>query len=408
MTAEPKANPGSGTTDVEDVACLGCGCLCDDLRVDANGGAATTCDLGRAWFASLAGLGDVPEACAWGNPVDRAEAVRRAVELLRGARAPVVFGLAGSTVEAVREAIGLAEAIRAKVVIERTPADLGRVSAFQDQGRVSATLGEVRNRADLIVYWGLDPARTHPRHAERYGADSAGRFVRGGREVVMVGRAGGGIPSVQVEPGDEVRALSTLRMRVRRRDFAGEWGDLAGRLTTVRYGALVFQPLADSYERAGAAWEAATRLVRDLNDVTRFVLLGAGKAGNLAGAEAAVTWQGGFLQGVDYRRGFPEPLDPGATLDALLERREVDAVLAVGASERARARGDVPRVAIGPTVDATAEVALASSVTGLDVGGTVVRADGVALPLRPVRGASRPTERDWLRELSAGLAGGAA
>ena len=43
------------------------------------------------------------------------------------------------------------------------------------------------------------------------------------------------------------------------------------------------------------------RLVRELNDVTRFVLLGLGRPGNLAGAEAALTWQSGYMQGVDYR-----------------------------------------------------------------------------------------------------------
>ena len=55
-------------------------------------------------------------------------------------------------------------------------------------GRVSATLGEVKNRADVVVFWGVDPVVTHPRHAERYSVDPPGRFVpegRAGRTVIV-------------------------------------------------------------------------------------------------------------------------------------------------------------------------------------------------------------------------------
>ena len=30
--------------------------------------------------------------------------------------------------------------------------------------------GEIRNRADLVIYWGSNPALSHPRHMERYAA----------------------------------------------------------------------------------------------------------------------------------------------------------------------------------------------------------------------------------------------
>ena len=34
-------------------------------------------------------------------------------------------------------------------------------------GKVTCTLGEVRNRADLVIYWGTNPVETHPRHLTR-------------------------------------------------------------------------------------------------------------------------------------------------------------------------------------------------------------------------------------------------
>jgi formylmethanofuran dehydrogenase subunit B len=64
----------------------------------------------------------------------------------------------------------------------------------------------------------------------------------------------------------------------------------------------------------------------------------------------------------------------------------------------------IPRIVIAP--DATeaarrATVGLASAVTGLEGGGTVVRADGVPIPLDPplFLAATRPTDRDWLDRL---------
>ena len=40
--------------------------------------------------------------------------------------------------------------------------------ALQQVGESTCTLGEVRNRADLVIVWGSDPVVTHPRHLERY------------------------------------------------------------------------------------------------------------------------------------------------------------------------------------------------------------------------------------------------
>lgn len=52
-----------------------------------------------------------------------------------------------------------------------------------------------------------------------------------------------------------------------------ELEELASRMKAARYGTLFFQAATPS----GLAWEQAARLVRDLNDLTRFVMLGMGR-----------------------------------------------------------------------------------------------------------------------------------
>ena len=52
--------------------------------------------------------------------------------------------------------------------------------AVQAVGESTATLGEIKNRSDLVVYWGSDPLVSHPRHLERF-VDAPGMFVPAGR-----------------------------------------------------------------------------------------------------------------------------------------------------------------------------------------------------------------------------------
>jgi formylmethanofuran dehydrogenase subunit B len=161
MSADLAATPGDDrpsprrrTTDA--VACLACGCLCDDLVVTVEGRAVVearnACAAGREWFRLAGDTPPTPEATIDGQGVATPTAIDRAAEILSRARAPVVFGLTWAVTETVRAALELAEVLGARVVLGRSGADLGHVAAFQNLGRVSATLGEVKNRADVVVF----------------------------------------------------------------------------------------------------------------------------------------------------------------------------------------------------------------------------------------------------------------
>lgn len=413
---------------VRDVTCLACGCFCDDLAVSVDREQVTevrsACAIGREWFLAKGGEDSIAEARVEGRSVETGEAVERAVAILAGSRAPVVWGLTRTTTETVRAALELADLLGARVVLDRTEADLGRVAAFQDQGRITATLGEVKNRADLVIFWGVDPLTTHPRHAQRYSVEPEGRFVTGGRAgrtVVVVDREPNATAAIadrflKVPTDRQVEALMTLRMLVRGTsvdrpsdglEFAA-LEDLAARMKAARYGAMFFQGAGEM------GWWAASRLVRDLNEFTRFVILGMGSPGNLGGAEAALTWQAGSLQGVDYRLGRPSPLNDRTTIEECLRAREADAVLAVagglpgGLSEDASGYlATIPTVLIGPGATGVSTplptVALATATAGFDASGTVVRSDGVTLPLRPLKTSRFPEDREWIVRLTAAI-----
>ena len=408
------------TATIDHATCLACGCLCDDIRVTVESvrvvEAANACRIGRPWFlATRPGQGH-PAASIEGRPATLEEAISRAAAILREARSPVLSGLSGTTIESAGAALAIADRLGATVDLAGSEGGAAGLAAFERVGLVSATLGEVKDRADLVVFWRVDPLTTHPRHFERYSVDPPGRFLpegRAGRFVVVVDDRP--TPSgeaadlfVRIDGDREAEALEILRAAVRGvaidPDRASRASGvafatlvtLADRLKAACYGAIF---AGDSADRRAA--ENLARLVRDLNEGRRFVALGLGGPGNLVGASAVLGWQAGAPSSVDYGRGHPRYLPGEATLADRLEAGEVDALLIV-ADAPPDLRASLPTIWIAPGATASdrpATVAIDVARPGLEARGTVARVDGVMLPLRPSLATDLPTDREVLDRL---------
>lgn len=414
---------------VEDVTCLGCGCLCDDIVVRVEGGSLAeiecTCTLGKAWFSRQGCEPSGPEATVAGQSVALDEALDEAAALLVRARAAVVYGLAGASLEAQAVAVGLADRLGAAIDVVDGDENVAARLAVARVGHVSATLGEVKSRADLVIYWGCDPATTHPRHMERYAVEPRGRFVPGGRAdrfvIVVDGERTATAESadlfVPVEPGRWLALLSVLRgmLRAGRLDRAAVesatgvapalLSALFERLKGCRYGALFHGTAMVRAPGGRACLEALFSLARERNlaGAGRFVVLPLGGPGNGAGASAVMGWQAGAPGALDFARGYPRFLPAEGGARERLARGEADLLLAVSPGDENAAerwedgsRGKLPRIVIAP--DGTdprygADVAVATARLGTESGGTVLRCDGVALPLRPMLNTRRPTDR---------------
>jgi formylmethanofuran dehydrogenase subunit B len=422
--------PVEAGVDVDPFTCTFCGCLCDDLVLTIAGGriasARNACEMARERLVGLSTT--APPA---GNVQDDAAAVDEAVRLLRAARAPVIVGLSASSNQTVGRAAALADRIGAVVQVGG-PASSARIAAFQRGGLVSATLGDVKNRADVVVFWATDPLSTHPRHWERYSVEPKGRFIpegRDGRTIVVLDHERTATAEradvfLQIDPERELETLWVLRGLARGVSMSGsgmeratgraasELENLIEMMKLARYGAWFSGPLAGRgpIALAEARHQAVAGLVRDLNTPTsRFVALGMGEPGNAHGAEAVLAWQTGLTPSVDLGGGFPEAL-PGATSAVeRLARGEADCVVVVGESALddwpgpARARlAETPWIFIGSPESPHAQsatVALAAATAGLDEDGVVTRVDGVSLPIRAVRQCTWPSQGERLAAL---------
>jgi formylmethanofuran dehydrogenase subunit B len=418
---------------VEHATCTFCGCVCDDmdLTVDLDEKRITkaknACVLGRAWFAEHK-LEERPYALIDGREASTAEAVEVAAQILAKARFPITYGLSDTTCEAQRQAVAISDMIRGTVDTTTSVCHGPSGIAFQGVGESTATLGEIKNRADLVVYWGGNPAESHPRHFTRYAVTPKGIHIPNGRKdrtVVLVDvRRTPSAPVadifVQVRPGCDFEVLWTLRALVkgRRVDPSIEartgvplatLADLAQRMKKCRYGVLFFgmglTMTRGRHFNSGAILALAT----DLNEYTHFVAKPVRGHGNVTGADNVVSWQTGFPFGVNFSRGYPR-FNPGefTTVD-LLARGEADAALIVAsdpASNFPRAAIErlrrIPVIVLDPKPTETsqlARVAFTTATYGINTAGTVYRMDDVPITLRPAFESPYPSDEEVLKAI---------
>src|SRR5437762_7619724 len=254
--------PGAELKVVPNATCTFCGCVCDDMELTVEGHKITkaknACVLGKAWFLNHH-VEERPVAIIDGRPATLEEGVERAAQILAGARYPIVYGLSDTTCEAQRVAVAIADRIGACVDTTTSVCHGPSGMAFQGVGEVTCTLGEVKNRADLVVFWGSNPAESHPRHLTRYSSTPKGLFVPNGRKdrtvVIVDVRKSKSAPAadhfIQIRPRQDFEALWALRALVKgvQLDEAAVAGtgiplpqlqDLAERMKRCKFGILFF------------------------------------------------------------------------------------------------------------------------------------------------------------------------
>ncbi len=295
-------------------------------------------------------------------------------------------------------------------------------------GKVTCTLGEVKNRADFIIYWGGNPAECHPRHFTKYSLTQKGKFTpRGRKDRTMVLVDIRETPSekaadifLQIRPSKDFEVLTALRALVKGqpvdRELVAETGltveqlqDLVDRMKRARFG-VIFFGMGISMTRGKHMNSAAIlTLAAEMNAFTKFVAMPMRGHGNVTGADVVMRWTTGYPFGVNLCRGYPR-YNPGefSTVD-LLVRGDVDAALVLGADPGATMpqpaidhMGRIPTIVLDPKVTHTSRLArihITTAVTGISAPGTAYRMDEIPLPLRPALKSPYPTDEEVIRRI---------
>lgn len=410
---------------VTDATCTFCGCVCDDIDLTVDGHTITkakrACVLGTAWFLNH-DVDDRPSCLIKGKPATVEEGVEHAAQVLSNARYPLIYGLSDTTSESQRVAVSIADWIGGNVDTTTSVCHGPSGMAFQGVGEVTCSLGEVRNRGDLIMFWGSNPAESHPRHFTKYSLMPKGMFVPNGRKdrtcvVVDVRKtksANAADIFIPIKPRRDFEGLWTLRALAKGIELDPKqtledtgvelavWQDLMDRMKAAKFGVIFFGMGLTMTRGKHANSEALLALTRDMNDHTRFVCKPNRGHGNVTGADNVVAWRTGYPFGVNLARGYPR-FNPGEyTASDVLARGEADAAMIIASdpmanfNEPARQHlASIPYIAFDPKETPTtrhAEVAFTVATYGINVPGTVYRMDDVPIPLRPAFESPHPSD----------------
>jgi formylmethanofuran dehydrogenase subunit B len=294
---------------------------------------------------------------------------------------------------------------------------------IQSQGEPTCTLGEIKHRADLVIFWGCNPAEAHVRHFARYSVSARGSLTsqgRGDRTVVVVDvrptrSSKNADIFLQLRPGFDYEILAALRALLKGETLdvtevggvdVAQLADLLERMKSCRFGVIFF---GMGVTQTGGKYlnivELLT-LVADLNAHTRFTAMAMRGHGNVAGADCTLTWQTGYPFAVNLARGYPQ-YNPGEfTAVDVLARQEADAALIIASDpvahfprQASQWLSQIPTIVLDPEVNLTARIArvvLPTATYGVSAAGTAYRMDNVPLPLKKVVDSPRPTDEQVL------------
>lgn len=414
------------------VPCPFCGLLCDDLGVDLAGGSVEVrtggCSRGAEGFRKAAQASRrFTNPTIAGEPASLEAATAEAAGILARSRFPLFAGL-GTEGHGIRAALQLADRLGGAVDHLRAGPLLNQVRALQDNGGITTTLSELRNRADLVVLLGTPLHDRVPRLYERFIRPEEGllpdRLAR--RRVVALGQPEAPAARRAIDEtlscpreglGEGVAALRALvnGHALQSREVAGidreALGRLADRLRRADYAVVAWDAEAASPPNGDLLVDAVFALIRDLNRTTRCAGLPLGGGDGDSTALQASTWQTGFPLRVRFRGGQPEFTPKGST-EGLLARGEADSLVWISAFDDGAAppATDVPTVALARgsmAFDKPPAVAIPVGTPGVDHGGPLFRCDGsVSLPLRALLPGRVPSVAEVLGRIGARLAAG--
>lgn len=422
-------------TVITDALCPFCGCLCDDLTIVVEDNkiieAKQACKLGSAKIMGHHRI-KAPMMRKDKNSdfteVSYEEAINEAAKILSNSKRPLLYGWASAVCEVHKKGILLAEELGAIIDSCATVCHAPSTLAVHEKGLPSATLGQIKNRADVIVFWGSNPVHAHPRHMGRYSVFAKGLFSekgRKGRKVIVVDvrktdTANMADEFVQLEQGSDYLVVSALRAILSgHADVVPETvggvpkeqlNKMVDLLKTGKFVGIFFgMGLTQSKSRYKNI-DNAISLVTELNAFTKCVITPMRGHYNVTGFGNVCAWETGFATAVDFARGAPY-YNPGETAaNDVLTRKETDAAMIIAGDAGAHFPADsvrhlarIPVVQIDPYWNPTTEVAnvvIPVAICGVEVEGTAYRMDGVSLRMRKMIEPTHPPDTEILEKIT--------
>jgi len=360
--------------------CPGCSCICDDIEVSVEDSkiksVSNACRKGAALF-----LNAKPQS---NDGID--DEIDEAIEILRRAKKPAIFGLDNTTIEAQQIAIEIAKELDCLIddysrILYGDLLDLVLSSKIP-----TCTLDDVRDRADISIFWGSDAMNSQPRHLSKFSYFPRGEHKQKGwefdRHAVVIdlyrsSRAKVCSEFFKIDQGGDAAFMDAILGTLSGKPPSSkELLRLINEIKKANFGVIFAgSGLISGLNRDT---EKLVGFMEKLNEYSEFCTIPMVKAYNMRGFVETINDSG-------LERGEPFP--------QALVNQDVDAALIVGADPLSdlpfpvsRKLREIKTIVIDPRTTPTTEIAdvvIHSVINGIFGEGSVRRMDGVEFKLKP-------------------------
>lgn len=381
--------------------CTGCALLCDDIEtiVEDNiiKGTKNACRRGSA---KIKGCANRLFPSIAQKPADIESSIKKAAEIIKNARSPMFYGLDNSTCQAQSKGIRIAK--KTKAIIDDTSSFCQGLLIERILGNKFRTcsLEDIRNKADVLVYWGSDAQDSQPRHLSRFSYFPRGESRQRGYEEDRVAIAidvresntakicKGHFYRIPLKGDREfiLALIEALSGKVPAYDTK-KMLELAGILKKAEFGA-IFVGLGLTYS-IKEDFDILTALADKLPNFNIMPMVG---HYNMRGFNEELFKETGFINRVKFEGNAIH--DPKYSIIESIKNNAIDALVVMGSDPMLGLPGSVlshlssiPVVCIDPCVTLTSRIAAVTipcAVSGVECGGTAIRMDGKVISFQQV------------------------
>jgi len=398
--------------------CTGCSLLCEDIEAALKTGAIekakNLCRKGQSHFKSL--FAERSEIRVEGKEVSLDSAIEKSADILRNAKSLLLYGWSNSSLEAQRAGIELAKKLEAEID-DTSSFCQGLLLERVIKGQLpTCTLDDTRNFADVSLFWGSDPANSHPRHLSRFSYYPRGTKRQKGYEedrtciLIDVRRSSTArlCPEYfRVLPGGDAEMIEAIKMvlegKIPRFGDKKRIIELGTLLRKAEYG-VIFPGLGLVYSLA-QRMDLFESLVEKLNGISNYKVVPMVGHYNMRGFNQLLFDETGHINRVSFRKG----VNHGQEYSVVAAAKKCDACLVIGSDPlsalpfgTAHSLAKSKLIAIDPhrslTTDA-AKVVIPSAIYGLEAGGTALRMDGIKIDFEPIVESTWPSDEEILKRI---------
>lgn len=400
--------------------CTGCSLLCEDIDVVIDKGrikeTRNACRRGAARFRGCESR-LTPSVNRQQTDIDTA--IKKAADILKNAKSPMLFGWSNSTCEAQVKGIQLAKKLNAAIDDTSSYCQGLLIERVLQKKFRTCSLEDVRNMADVLVYWGSDAQDSQPRHLSRFSVFPRGESRQRGYEEDRLAIAidvresntakicKGHFYRIPLKGDREfiLALMDALVGKVPRYD-AKRILELAGIMKKAEFG-VIFAGIGLTYSIKDDI-EILVSLADMLPNFYVMPMLG---HYNMRGFNEALFKETGFINRVKF--GEKPVHDNKYAFVESLKAKSIDALLIMGSDPLSSLPhsilahiASIPVICIDPCVTLTSKISavtIPAAASGLECGGSAVRMDGKVIEMSKVVENNYLTDTQILTRLMEGL-----